>query len=109
MRIGLRLLLGFFLVLGLALFVVLRVFLEEVKPGTRLAMEDSLVDTAYSLAQLAAPDLKAGTIASGPFAQAMRALPTVRPDADIWGFHKDGITTAATCGCIGQVEIINAI
>ncbi len=93
MRIGLRLLLGFFLVLGLALFVVLRVFLEEVKPGTRLAMEDSLVDTAYSLAQLAAPDLKAGTIAGGPFAQAMRALPAVRPDADIWGFHKDRIHT----------------
>jgi two-component system sensor histidine kinase CreC len=29
MRIGLRLLLGFFLVLGLALFVVLRIFLQE--------------------------------------------------------------------------------
>lgn len=93
MRIGLRLLLGFFLVLGLALFVVLRVFLEEVKPGTRLAMEDSLVDTAYSLAQLAAPDLKAGTIAHGPFAQAMRALPTLQPDADLWGFHKNRIHT----------------
>ena len=76
MRIGLRLLLGFFLVLGLALFVVLRIFLEEVKPGTRLAMEDSLVDAAYSLAQLAAPDMKAGTIATGGFAQAMTALPS---------------------------------
>ena len=30
MRIALRLMLGFFLVLGLALFVVLRVFLSEV-------------------------------------------------------------------------------
>ena len=70
MRIGLRLLLAFFLVLGLALFVVLRVFIEEVKPGTRLAMEDSLVDAANALALVAAPDLKAGTIASGSFAQA---------------------------------------
>ena len=91
MRIGLRLLLGFFLVLGLALFVVLRIFLEEVKPGTRLAMEDSLVDAAYGFAQLAAPDLKAGVIADGPFAQAMRSLPQVRVDADIWGFRKDRI------------------
>lgn len=91
MRIGLRLLLGFFLVLGLALFVVLRIFLEEVKPGTRLAMEDSLVDAAYSLAQLAAPDIKAGTMASGPFASAMRALPEVKPAATIWGFKKDRI------------------
>ncbi len=91
MRIGLRLLLGFFLVLGLALFVVLRVFVDEVKPGTRLAMEDSLVDAANALALLAAPELKAGTLASGGFAQAMTALPGVDPGADIWGFRKDRI------------------
>ena len=91
MRIGLRLLLGFFLVLGLALFVVLRVFIEEVKPGTRLAMEDSLIDAANALALVAAPDLKAGTIASGPFAQAMTALPQVDPGATIWGFRKQRI------------------
>ncbi|NWF48588.1 two-component system sensor histidine kinase CreC [Hydrogenophaga sp. D2P1] len=96
MRIGLRLLLGFFLVLGLALFVVLRIFLEEVKPGTRLAMEDSLVDAAYALAQLAAPDMKAGTIATGGFAQAMTALPSLKPDADIWGFQKNQIHTRIT-------------
>lgn len=91
MRIGLRLLLGFFLVLGLALFVVLRVFVDEVKPGTRLAMEDSLVDAANALALLAAPELKAGTLASGGFAQAMTALPQVDPGASIWGFRKDRI------------------
>jgi len=96
MRIGLRLLLGFFLVLGLALFVVLRIFLEEVKPGTRLAMEDSLVDAAYALAQLAAPDMKAGTIATGGFAQAMTALPSLRPNANIWGFQKNQIHTRIT-------------
>ncbi|UCU92553.1 two-component system sensor histidine kinase CreC [Hydrogenophaga taeniospiralis] len=96
MRIGLRLLLGFFLVLGLALFVVLRIFLEEVKPGTRLAMEDSLVDAAYSLAQLAAPDMKAGTIATGGFAQAMTALPSLKPNANIWGFQKTQIDTRIT-------------
>ena len=91
MRIGLRLLLAFFLVLGLALFVVLRVFIEEVKPGTRLAMEDSLVDAANALALVAAPDLKAGIIASGSFAQAMTALPQVDPGATIWGFQKSRV------------------
>jgi two-component system sensor histidine kinase CreC len=91
MRIGLRLLLGFFLVLGLALFVVLRVFVDEVKPGTRLAMEDSLVDAANALALLAAPELKAGTLANGGFARAMTALPQVNPGANIWGFRKDRI------------------
>ena len=93
MRIGLRLLLGFFLVLGLALVVVLQVFLEEVKPGTRLAMEDSLVDTAHTLAALAAPDLRAGVIASGSFAQSLSRLQDVRPQALLWGFNKTRIET----------------
>lgn len=96
MRIGLRLLLAFFLVLGLALFVVLRVFIEEVKPGTRLAMEDSLVDAANALALVAAPDMKAGTIASGPFARALSALPQVDPGATIWGFRKSHIDYRVT-------------
>lgn len=91
MRIGLRLLLGFFLVLGLALFVVLRVLLDEVKPGTRLAMEDSLIDAAYTLAQLATPDMKAGTIAEGFFARSLQGLDTARPGANIGGFRKDRI------------------
>lgn len=91
MRIGLRLLLGFFLVLGLALFVVLRVLLDEVKPGTRLAMEDSLIDAAYTLAQLATPDMKAGTIGEGFFARSLQGLDTARPGADIGGFRKDRI------------------
>jgi two-component system sensor histidine kinase CreC len=55
----------------LALFVVMRIFLQQVKPGTRLAMEDSLVDTACALAQLATPSMVAGTLAQGGFAQAM--------------------------------------
>jgi two-component system, OmpR family, sensor histidine kinase CreC len=96
MRIGLRLLLGFFLVLGLALFVVLRVFIEEVKPGTRLAMEDSLIDSANALALVAAPDMRAGTIATGNFAQAMSALSQVDPGATIWGFRKSNIDYRVT-------------
>lgn len=96
MRIGLRLLLGFFLVLGLAQFVVLRVFIEEVKPGTRLAMEDSLVDAANTLSLLAAPDMQAGVMGSGAFAQAMSALPQVDPGANLWGFRKSGIDYRVT-------------
>ena len=91
MRIGLRLLLGFFLILGVALAVVLNVFLQEVKPGTRLAMEDSLIDAAHALAQLAAPDMKAGTIATGGFAQALQAYPGAQPGASIWGFQKNSV------------------
>ena len=35
MRLGLRLLLGFFLISGLAAFFVLRVFVLEVRPSVR--------------------------------------------------------------------------
>lgn len=91
MRIGLRLLLGFFLVLGVAVVVVLNVFLQEVKPGTRLAMEDSLIDAAHAFARLAAADMKAGTIATGGFAQALQAYPGAQPGARIWGFEKNSV------------------
>ncbi|PZO18147.1 MAG: two-component system sensor histidine kinase CreC [Burkholderiales bacterium] len=91
MRIGLRLLLGFFLMLGVALAVVLNVFLQEVKPGTRLAMEDSLIDAAHAFAQLATADMKGGTIATGGFAQALQAYPGAQPGARIWGFQKNSV------------------
>ena len=45
MKISLRILLGYFLIVGLAAYFVLAVFIEEVKPGVREAMEDTLVDT----------------------------------------------------------------
>ncbi|MEX1168194.1 MAG: two-component system sensor histidine kinase CreC, partial [Hydrogenophaga sp.] len=96
MRIALRLMLGFFLVVGLALFVVLRVFLSEVEPGTRLAMEDSLIDAAYAYAQLAEPEMKAGTIATGSFAKAMDAYQKVQPGAVLWGFPKNQVDTRIT-------------
>jgi two-component system sensor histidine kinase CreC len=88
MKIGLRIFLGYFLIVGLAGFFVMRVFVNEVKPGVRQAMEDTLVDTANALAELATPDMRAGTIADGRFAHSVDAL--VRRDvrAQIWNFRK---------------------
>lgn len=96
MKIGLRLLLAFFLILGLSVVTVLRVFDDEVEPGTRVAMEDSLVDTAWALARLAAPDMAAGTIADGGFARALAGLETVGPKADIHGLLKERIELRVT-------------
>jgi two-component system sensor histidine kinase CreC len=90
-RIGLRLLLGVFLVLAITALVVLRVFVEEVKPGTRQAMEDTLLDAAYAFAALAADDMKAGRIAQGQFAKAWQGQAATRPDARIWGFRKQAV------------------
>jgi two-component system, OmpR family, sensor histidine kinase CreC len=107
MRIALRLMFGFFLVLGLALFLVLRVFVSEVEPGTRLAMEDSLIDAAFAYAQLAEPDMKAGTIATGGFAQAMAAYQKVRPGAVLWGFPKDQVDTRITIVNTGGIVVFD--
>ena len=88
MKIGLRIFLGYFLIVGLAGFFVMRVFVEEVKPGVRQAMEDTLVDTSNALALLAAHDLQAGTMDRGRFAAAVDALAQRDVDAKIWNYHK---------------------
>ena len=89
MRLALRLFLGVFLIVGVAAFFVMRVFVDEVKPGVRQAMEASLADTATVLAELAADDLQAGRIADGAFARAVAAAGQRRIDAQIWSFRKD--------------------
>jgi two-component system sensor histidine kinase CreC len=88
MRIGTRIFLGYFLIVGLAAFFVMRVFVNEVKPGVRQAMEDTLVDTANALAELAAPDMRAGRIASGDFARSVDALVKRDVRAQIWNVRK---------------------
>ena len=89
MRLGLRLFLGVFLIVGLAAFFVMRVFVDEVKPGVRQAMEASLADTAAVLAQLASDDLQAGRIADGRFAQEIDAAGRRHLGAKVWNFRKD--------------------
>jgi len=88
MRIGLRIFLGYFLIVALAALLLARVFVAEVKPGVRQAMEDTLVDTANVLAELATDDFLAGHIADGRFAQRIRVLRGRDFGAAIWGFSK---------------------
>jgi len=88
MRIGLRILLGYFVIVALAALLLGRVFVQEVKPGVRQAMEDTLVDTANVLAELASDDLLAGRINDGQFARRIRALRGRDIGAEIWGFEK---------------------
>ncbi|MBO9715671.1 MAG: two-component system sensor histidine kinase CreC [Pseudoxanthomonas sp.] len=96
MRLGLRLFLGFFLVVGLAAFFVMRVFVDEVKPGVRQAMESTLVDTANVLASMAADDLKAGRIGQGRFAADLARARARDPQATIWRFPKHSIDYRVT-------------
>ena len=71
MKISLKIFLGYFLLVGLAAWFVLTIFVDEVKPGVRQAMEDTLVDTANVLAEFAATDVKTGNIQTGAFAQSL--------------------------------------
>jgi two-component system, OmpR family, sensor histidine kinase CreC len=89
MRLGLRLFVGVFLIVGVAAFFVMRVFVDEVKPGVRQAMESSLADTATVLAELAAADLREGRIADGHFARQVEAARQRHIGATVWKFRKD--------------------
>ena len=88
MKLGIRVLLGYFLIVGLAGIFIQRVFLAEVKPAVRQAMEDTLVDTANILAELAADDMKQNRITDGNFANRVREYGHRDINAKIWGFRK---------------------
>ncbi len=89
MRLGLRLFFGVFLIIGIAAFFVMRVFVDEVKPGVRQAMESSLADTATVLAELATDDLRSGHMADGRFARQVEAAKHRHVGATVWKFRKD--------------------
>jgi two-component system sensor histidine kinase CreC len=92
MRIGLRMLFGFFLVAGMAAVFILRVVLVEVKPSVREVMEDLLVDSANLLAEQAAADLQSmpagGNLANTRFAGSVLAYVARPIDVQIWGLKK---------------------
>lgn len=91
MKIGLRILFGYFLIVGLAAWFLLNVFAEEVKPGVRATLEDSLVDTANLLAELVASDMEGGTIDRSALAASMQALPLRLLDVNIGEFDKTSL------------------
>ncbi|MGH8052104.1 MAG: two-component system sensor histidine kinase CreC [Arenimonas sp.] len=89
MKISYRIFLGYFLIVGLAAYFILQVFVNQVKPGVRQSMESSLVDTANVLAQLATNDVKNGVIDKGEFAAAIRSAKTSRYKAGISDYMKE--------------------
>lgn len=88
MRIGMRLLLGYFLIVAVAAWFVLSIFLQEVKPGVRRATEGTLIDTATLLAEFARADMLAGNVRNGQLAQAFSHLNQHPFKANISGITK---------------------
>ena len=91
MKISLRILLGYFLLVAIAAWFVLNIFMEEVKPGVRQTTEDALVDTAHVLAQIASQDLQAVNIQSGVLAQTFEQIQKNVISANISGIQKSTI------------------
>lgn len=89
MRLGIRLLLGVFLIVGLGAYFVLSTFSKEVKPGVRQGMEVALVDTANLLAELAADDMIQGRLSDGRLAEAFKRYRAREVQASVWGRVKD--------------------
>jgi two-component system sensor histidine kinase CreC len=91
MRLSLRILLGYFIVVGVAAFFVLRVFVAEVKPSVRETIEEVMVDTANLLAELAQTELAAGTLGTGAFSKAVASYQQREVSARIWHFEKESL------------------
>lgn len=91
MNIAIRLFAGYFLIVGLASWFLVSIFAREVEPGVRQATEETLVDTANLLAEIAADELVAGTIAKGRFATAVGKALEREPNALIWDVSKKSV------------------
>ncbi len=88
MKIGLRILLGYFLIVGLAAWFLLNVFVQQVKPGVRSTQEDTLVDTAYLLAELVKDDVKSGKLSESVMLSRIQAFSGRNVDVKIDGLNK---------------------
>lgn len=91
MKIGLRILLGYFLILGLSAWLILNVVVEEIKPGVRATLEDTLIDTAQMLATLVADDVAAGKVADSDLMKRLQNYAQRSIDANISGIRKTSL------------------
>ena len=90
MKIGLRILLGYFLIVGVAAWLLMNVFVEQVRPGVRFTMEDMAADTAQLLAGAVAADVRAGRFDADMLARLQDASQRALV-ADIGGVAKQRI------------------
>ncbi len=88
MNLSVRIFLGYFLLLGFAVWFVMRTFTAELVPGMRQSLEEVLVDSGNLLAEMVSDELAAGVIADGDFAAAMERFIERRLEARIWFLKK---------------------
>lgn len=91
MSLSIRILVGYFVIVGLTGLFALMIVVREVKPSIRETIEESMVDTANLLAALASDELRDGTLAKGRFASQVRAYSERQVDAPIYHFRKTSL------------------
>ena len=94
MKLGQRLLLFYFLILGLVGWFMLDMVFSQAKPLVRQSAEETLVDAANLLAEMVAVDAEQGAIVITPqLREALQRYAARTPDANIWGMTKNAIHT----------------
>lgn len=88
MKLGLRLFLGYFLIVGLTAWLSLKLVLDELKPVVRQVSEEALVELAQTLALVAQPAMRSGDIGNSELAQQLRQISDVQLHATIWREQK---------------------
>ena len=90
MSLSTRLLLGWFVIAGLATVLFLNSILNQVPSSVRQASEEVMVDSANLLAEIAEQHWPQGFAADSPFATAINRYLTRQLDAQIGSRHKTG-------------------
>ncbi len=91
MRLGLKLFLGYFLIVGIGVYFSLNILGNELKPAFRQSAEETLIDTANLLAVLVRDDVLNGSIADGRFQTRLEEYARRIPNARVWDIVKTSL------------------
>ena len=91
MRLGLKLFLGYFLIIGLGVYFSLNILGVEIKPAFRQATEETLIDTANLLAVLVRDEVLNGSLANGRFQARLAEYDNRTPNAQVWDIVKNSL------------------
>ncbi|HEX5056168.1 MAG TPA: two-component system sensor histidine kinase CreC [Gammaproteobacteria bacterium] len=88
MKISARIFLGYFLIVGLAAWLLLNTFIAQLRPGVRQSVEEVMVDVANLLAEIVEREVETGAMSDGEFAREMRDFMRRELNANIWDLKK---------------------
>jgi two-component system, OmpR family, sensor histidine kinase CreC len=88
MGLSIRILLGYFLIVGCAGAFILKTVVDQLQPVVRETIEEVMVDTVHLLAELAAQDFADGLFTNQQFGPAVDAYVKREVKVKIWHFEK---------------------